>query len=121
MERDRAVESAMIDFNSNFPLVDESLRKHIRHLFGLLWSVGYEHRSMRMGGHNVKPVEQRTKDDRLLKVWPSVMEAATTMKCSYDYLQRCIRAGKPTHNGKFYWKYVNKGKSTNGTDKDEQE
>lgn len=42
MDQPEAVEGAMLDFNTRFPLVDEQIKMHVRYLLGLVWQVGYE-------------------------------------------------------------------------------
>lgn len=107
MTQEEAVEGAMLDFNTRFPLINEECKTYVRYLFNLVWVVGWEHRSKIMGGHNPKPVEQfMTNGNLSIKVYPSVRIAAEETKYSYGALLRRIDTNKTTHKGRFYWRYV---------------
>lgn len=107
MEQQTAVERAMLDFKTKFPLTEEKCKEHTRYLLNLMWMVGWEHRSKVMGGHNPKPVAQYlTEGDTLVETYPSVRIASQKTKYSYGALLHRVDTNKTTHKGRFYWRYV---------------
>ena len=62
-------------------------------------------RNARIAAAKNKPVEQRTKDGRLLTTWPSLMEAWRQTGIDYANISNCCN-GKLRSTGGYVWRYA---------------
>ena len=107
MEREKAVEGAMLDFNTKFPLVEEELKIHIRYLFNLMWMAGWENRVTEWGKGNMRhPIQQLDRFGNVLRTFPSLTDASKELDYAYNSLKKALSRGSITHNGRFRWRYV---------------
>lgn len=108
MRQDEAVEGAMLDFNTRFPLVEEQLKEHIRYLFNLVWMAGWENRVVACGKNNKTTIQQLDRFGNVLKTYPSLGAASKELDYSYNSLKKALYKGSITHNGRFQWRRIKK-------------
>lgn len=69
------------------------------------YNCNYGTRNTKLAAAKNKPVEQRTKDGRLITVWPSSMEAWRQTGIHYGNISRCCNGERHTA-GRFVWRYT---------------
>ena len=73
--------------------------------FGMAFSIGFDE-GKRHRAQKPKIIVQMTKQDEVIKVWPSMLSAAKALNIKHTNISRCARNVKNCHTaGGFKWKF----------------